>query len=33
MARTDITPETIIEAGPLHLRSFGVTRQKAAYIG
>ena len=27
-----ITPESIIDAGALHLRSFGVTRQKAAYF-
>jgi DNA-3-methyladenine glycosylase II len=27
-----ITPESIIAAGALHLRSFGVTRQKAAYF-
>ena len=27
-----VTPETIIKAGVLHLRSFGVTRQKAMYF-
>ncbi|NOR19387.1 MAG: DNA-3-methyladenine glycosylase 2 family protein [Xanthomonadales bacterium] len=27
-----ITPETIIAAGEMHLRSFGVTRQKASYF-
>ena len=27
-----VTPQSIIEAGALHLRSFGVTRQKAAYF-
>jgi DNA-3-methyladenine glycosylase II len=27
-----LTPETIIAAGAMHLRSFGVTRQKAAYF-
>jgi len=27
-----ITPETIIKAGVMHLRSFGVTRQKASYF-
>jgi DNA-3-methyladenine glycosylase II len=27
-----IVPESIIDAGALHLRSFGVTRQKAAYF-
>jgi len=27
-----ITPETVIAAGEMHLRSFGVTRQKASYF-
>jgi DNA-3-methyladenine glycosylase II len=28
----EVTPETVIEAGPGSLRSIGVTRQKAAYV-